>query len=79
MRELDKPDQIIDGLYPLIITTTFYGMRGFDYRATVVGINLIIATPFDTETDATQGLSRVGRHGDSFKIYLVEGVDLIDK
>jgi hypothetical protein len=54
-------------------------MRGFDYRAAVVGSTLIIATSFETEIDAMQGLCRVGRHGDSYKIYLVEGVELVDK
>jgi hypothetical protein len=54
-------------------------MRGFDYRAKVVGITLIIATSFEIETDAMQGLCRVGRHGDPFNIYIVEGIDLVDK
>lgn len=50
LKELDKTNG--EGLYPLIITTSTFGMRGIDYRSQSVPIHLIIAKSFDTERDA---------------------------
>ena len=65
------------GLYPVIIATGSFGMRGFDYRSSK-GITLIIAQSFDTARASIQGLGRVGRFGDPSLRVLVEGTALID-
>ena len=65
------------GLYPVIVATTSFGMRGFDYRSSK-GITEIIAKSFDTARAAMQGLGRVGRFGDPCLRVLVKGVDLVD-
>lgn len=63
LRALDKADS--EGQYPLIVTTSTFGMRGIDYRSSGASMHLVIAKSFDTERDALQGLNRVGRFGDS--------------
>ena len=67
----------VAGLYPVIIATGPFGMRGFDYRSSK-GITLIIAQSFDTARASIQGLGRVGRFGDPALRVLVDGVALID-
>ena len=54
-------------------------MRGYDYRAFMRGICLVIAKSFVTRHDADQGLARVGRYGDKCQRILVNGVSLVDK
>ena len=44
LRSLDK--RIPDGTHALIVATSSFGMRGFDYRAPSKGITLIIAASF---------------------------------
>lgn len=75
-RSLDKANE--EGLYPLIVTCSTFGMRGIDYRSVSVPINLIISKSFDTERDALQGLNRVGRFGDSCTRTLFVDVPLTD-
>jgi hypothetical protein len=77
LKELDKA--IKDGLYPLVVTGSIFGMRGIDYRSRNVAMHLIIARSFDTERDALQGLNRVGRFGDSCTRTMFANVELIDK
>ena len=43
----------IDGAHTLIVATSSFGMRGFDYRAKTKGITLIIAAPFAHERQKT--------------------------
>lgn len=56
-----------------------FGMRGIDYRASTLGISLIITMPFANTREAQQGLNRVGRFGDPCKRYIVKGIELVDK
>jgi hypothetical protein len=52
--------------------------EGIDYRASTLGITLFNYASYDNKREALQGLCMVGRFGDHFKIYLVEGIPLID-
>jgi hypothetical protein len=65
--------------YPLLMTSSIFGMRGIDYRSASAPIHLIVANSFDTERDALQGLNRVGRFGDNCSRTVFAGVSLIDK
>jgi hypothetical protein len=40
------------GMYPLLVATDMFGMRGLDYRSRKVAMHLIIAKSFDTERGA---------------------------
>jgi hypothetical protein len=79
LRHLDSTNHLINGSFPLIVVTTQFGMRGIDYRASTLGITLFNYASYDNMREAMQGLCRVGRFGDHFKIYMVEGTPLIDK
>lgn len=67
-----------DGTRTLIVTSSSFGMRGFDYRSSK-GIALVIAASFTNQRQASQGLNRVGRFGDPCKRVIAKGVELIDK
>ena len=54
-------------------------MRGIDYRASTLGITLFNNASYDNMREALQGLCRVGRFGDLFKVYTVDGTALIDE
>ena len=55
-------------------------MRGFDYRAPLKGITLVIAKPFKSKRDYNQALLRVGRYGDTCLrfVTLFENKDGVD-
>jgi hypothetical protein len=57
--------------FPIMVTTTSFGLRGFDYRAPTNGLTLIIAKALPHERALQQALSRVGRYHDSCKRILV--------
>jgi hypothetical protein len=50
LRNLDRPNE--EGLFPLVVSTSTFGMRGIDYRSQSVPMHLILAKSFDTERDA---------------------------
>ena len=54
-------------------------MRGIDYRASTLGITLFNCASYENMREALQGLCRVGRFEDLFKIYMIEGTALIDE
>lgn len=66
-------------MYPLIITTSSFGLRAFDYRGNKIGITLIIAKSLAHERDALQAMSRVGRWDEPFKRIVAGDTDIIDK
>lgn len=76
LRTLENRNE--DGSHTLIVATSSFGMRGFDYRSNK-GITLIVAASFDKRRSAMQGLNRVGRFGDECKRYLVKDIELVDK
>jgi hypothetical protein len=75
---LDEHKDIETGTYPLIVATDSFGMRGIDYRSKN-GITLVIASPFENDTELEQGMSRVGRDGDPYCIAAVKDLKLIDE
>lgn len=77
LRKLDNRPS--EGQHTLIVASSSFGMRGFDYRAETKGITLIIADSFSTYRSAMQGLTRVGRFGDQCKRCIAAGVELINK
>jgi superfamily II DNA helicase RecQ len=70
---LDEHKDIETGTYPLIVATDSFGMRGIDYRSKV-GITLVLAVAFENASELEQGMSRVGRDGDSCHIAAVAGL-----
>lgn len=66
-------------MYPLIITTSDFGIRAFDYRGNKLGITLIIAKSLAHERDVLQILSRVGRWKEPCKRIIAGETKLIDK
>ena len=49
LRTLDN--HAIGGAHTLIVATTSFGMRGFDYRALTKGITLVVAASFAHERE----------------------------
>jgi hypothetical protein len=78
LRTLDNRSDS-DGLHTLVVTSSSFGMRGFDYRAPTKGITLIIATSFEHHRQAVQGLNRVGRFGDPCKRLILKDIALVDE
>ena len=76
LRQLDGVDH--KRMHKLILATTEVEMRGFDLRAPMKGVTLVIAKSFSCQRNADQGMMRVGRYGDPCKKYIMEGVDLVD-
>jgi len=62
----------------VVVAETQFGMRGIDYRCQKTEITLVIAQAFENIREAMQGLSRVGRFGDSCKRVRFADVSLID-
>ena len=54
-------------------------MRGIDYRARKVGICLLVARPFSSKRELSQGLMRIGRFEDNCERLKLSGFDLIDR
>ena len=77
LRSLDT--RLNSGLFPVIVATDSFGKRGFDYRAPINGITLLINDSFHNLRDKIQGLGRVKRFSDPGTVILVEGVALIDE
>lgn len=48
LRSLDTRNEAT-GTHALIVMTSLFGMRGFDYRAPIKGIALVIAASFSNE------------------------------
>ena len=44
---LDRLEQKLDNKYPLLVVTDTNLMRAIDYRASTLGIVLVVAKPFD--------------------------------
>ena len=63
----------------VLIVTKPLLMRGFDYRAPKMGIELLIAKSFENQRAYEQGLGRVGRNRDPCKRFLLEKLDPVDK
>ena len=78
LRHLDTINPLT-GKYPLIVATSDFGMRGFDYRAPKNGICLILAASFSNHRLMIQGFHRVGRYTDPCERIALQSVPLIDK
>mgnify|MGYP006208375441 CR=1 FL=1 len=52
LRQVVLKDGTTISIYPLIVTTSDFGTRAFDYRGNKLGITLIIAKSLDHERDA---------------------------
>lgn len=76
LAELEKRAE--NGKFRLLVATDGFGMRGIDYRASTLGLTLVIGEPFANTREAFQGLYRVGRFDDPCKRFIVQGVELID-
>ena len=76
LRGLDKRDEL--RMHKVLIAIDSQVMRGFDYRSPTKPICLILAKGFESQRDAEQALSRVGRHGDRCERLLTAGVELVD-
>ena len=76
---LCKLDTLTEGQFCILLLTEKIYMRGVDYRAPRLGLDLIIARSFDNALDQEQGLHRVGRHGDPCDRYLHEVEHLISQ
>jgi hypothetical protein len=50
--------------FTVVVSENTDGMRGFDYRSSLLHITLVIAKSFTNKRDAIQGFNRVGRFGD---------------
>jgi hypothetical protein len=59
-----------DGSYRTVICKPSFGTRAIDYRSTE-GINLFVTTPLINEREVQQVYGRVGRFGDSSKIFVL--------
>lgn len=63
----------------MIVTTSDFGIRAFDYRGNKIGITLIIAKSFAHERDALQAVSRVGRQDEFCKRIIAGETVIVDK
>jgi hypothetical protein len=54
-------------------------MRGVDYRATSIGIHLLLCAPFSNKRELIQAAMRVGRQGDQCQRFKLKGLVLVDK
>jgi hypothetical protein len=54
-------------------------MRGIDYRAPHIGIQLLLCAPLNNQRELLQAAMRVGRQGDPCQRFKLKGLDLIDK
>ena len=75
LRDLDTR---ISDRHQIIATSDEALMRGFDFRAKVNGICLIVDNSFCTQRDADQALARVGREKDPCERYISKATNLID-
>jgi len=64
--------------YRVVVALDKSAMRGLDYRSDGIPITLVIAKSFDNKREAAQGLSRVGRFGDTCKRVQFKDTPLID-
>jgi len=77
---LDTETKDGEDQHKVYATATEKSMRGLDFRAPRLGMTLLVAAPFSTPRDLSQGLSRVGRFGDSclrVKVGAFEDVDRV--
>ncbi len=65
-------------MYPLVVTTSDFGLRAFDYRGNNIGITLIIAKSLAHERDALQAMSRVGRWDEPCKRIVAGETEVVD-
>ena len=50
-------------VFPLVVITSAFGTRGFDYGAPTNGLTLVVAESSAHEREAVQLANRVGRFG----------------
>ena len=67
LRSLQKPNA--QGVFQLVVVTDELYMRGIDYRAPTLGLDLMIDATFSSDRAYAQGLARVGRFGDPCERY----------
>ena len=59
-------------MFSVLVAISMTGMRGYNYRAPIIGITLVVAQPFPSKRDSIQGLGRVGRQGDECTRVMIE-------
>ena len=77
IRQVLLKDGSTVSVYPLIVATSSFGLRGDDYRSHI-GITLIVAKSFDHERDAIQAMNRVGRWDEPFRRIVAGDIAIVD-